>query len=90
MKILSMIMEGTGRKLIGQTQDKVRQKRNTAVTILAVIGIIAILAAAVYALYRFMQPDYFEGYDDDEDDDFDYDEDLEDDSVIDDSDENDR
>ena len=34
---------------------------------------IAVVAAAVYAIYRFMTPDYLEDFDDDFDDDFDED-----------------
>ena len=43
---------------------------------LIVIGVIAIAAAIIYGVYKFMQPDYYEDYDDDV-----YDDDYEEENV---------
>ena len=40
-------------------------------TVLIVIGVIALIAVVVYALYRFLAPDYYDDFEDDFDDDFD-------------------
>ena len=61
-------------KLGEMLKKKEEEEKNCPLkTILIVIGIVAVVAAAVYAIYRFMTPDYLEDFDDDFDDDFDED-----------------
>ncbi|MCR5719360.1 MAG: DUF4366 domain-containing protein [Lachnospiraceae bacterium] len=63
--------------------DKKKKDSSVLVWVLAIIGVIVVTAAAVYAVYRYLHPDYLEDLDDDfEDDDFEDDfEDEEDDSA---------
>ena len=41
------------------------KKKHTLVCILAIIGAVAAVAAIAYAVYRYMNPDYLEDFDDD-------------------------
>lgn len=53
---------------IGELMHKknpMEKKRHTVVCILAIIGAIAAVAAIAYAVYRYMNPDYLEDFDDD-------------------------
>jgi flagellar basal body-associated protein FliL len=50
------------------TEDK---KKNALVWIMAIIGVVVAIAAIVYAIYRFLTPDYLEDFEDDFDDEFD-------------------
>lgn len=54
-------------------KDPMERKRHNIFCILAVIGGVAIIAAIAYAVYRYMNPDYLEDFDDDFDD---YEEDM--------------
>lgn len=67
--IVNEITSGVKTQLAKDT----RKKSNTMVRVLAVIGFIVVVAGACYALYRFLQPDEYEDYDDDV-----YDDDYED------------
>ena len=53
------------------------KKKHTLVWILAIIGAVAAVAAIAYAVYRYLNPDYLEDFDDD------FDEYEEDDDLID-------
>mgnify|MGYP007135336486 CR=1 FL=1 len=58
-------------------KDPMEKRRHTIMCVLAVIGAIAGVAAIAYAVYRYMNPDYLDDFDDDFDeyeDDFDEDE----------------
>lgn len=48
------------------------RKSSKLVKFLAIIGALAIIAGVVFAIYKFMKPDYLDEYDDDDycDDDF--------------------
>lgn len=50
------------------SEDK---KKNILVWVMVVIGVLVAIAAIVYAIYRFLTPDYLEDFEDDFDDDFD-------------------
>jgi hypothetical protein len=56
-------------------KDPMEKRKHTIMCILAVIGAIAAVAAIAYAVYRYMNPDYLEDFDDDFDD---YEEDTDD------------
>ncbi|HAP73443.1 MAG TPA: hypothetical protein DCQ39_06645 [Lachnospiraceae bacterium] len=45
------------------------RKYNKYVIIFAVIGIAAVAGLIIYAVWRFMQPEYLDGYDDEDEDD---------------------
>ncbi|CRZ33832.1 hypothetical protein DFR55_10392 [Herbinix hemicellulosilytica] len=63
---------------------KPEKKRNPIICILAVIGAIAAVAAIAYAVYRYLNPNYLDDFDDDFDeyeDDFDDEDDYEDDEA---------
>ena len=49
------------------------RKTNKLVKLLAIVGALTIIGAVVFAIYKFMKPDYIDEYDDDDyqDDDFD-------------------
>ncbi len=65
---ISMIKDSINKTIGG---DK---KRSPFVTFLAVIGAITLIVAAVYAIYRFVTPDYYDDDDYDEDDEYEEDE----------------
>jgi uncharacterized membrane protein YebE (DUF533 family) len=44
------------------------KKKHVALCVLAVIGGVAAVAAIAYAVYRYMNPDYLEDFDDEFDD----------------------
>ena len=45
---------------------RAEERKNYVLRILAVIGAIAAIAAIAYGIYRFLTPDYFDDYDDDD------------------------
>jgi len=52
---------------------KPEKKKNPVVCVLAVIGAVAAVAAIAYAVYRYLNPNYLDDFDDDFDE---YEEDL--------------
>lgn len=55
------------KNLLKKEEEK---KSDTWVWILAIVGGIAVIAGIVYAIYRYLTPDYMDEFDDDFDDDF--------------------
>ena len=49
-------------------KDPAEKRRHTIMFVLAIIGAVAAVAAIAYAVYRYMNPDYLEDFDDDFDD----------------------
>lgn len=49
-------------------RDPVEQKKRKCLWVLAIIGGIALVAMIAYAVYRYMNPDYLDDFDDDFDD----------------------
>ena len=49
-------------------KDNMEKKRHMIICVLAIIGAVAAVAAIAYAVYRYMNPDYLEDFDDDFDD----------------------
>jgi hypothetical protein len=49
-------------------KDPSEDRRHTVMCVLAIIGAIAAVAGIAYAVYRYMNPDYLEDFDDDFDD----------------------
>ena len=56
-------------------KDPMEKRRHMIICVLAIIGAVAAVAAIAYAVYRYMNPDYLEDFDDDFDD---YEDDLDD------------
>ncbi len=56
---------GSTASKIDRAQEKGRTGLKVLKTVLIIIGVVVLIAAIAYALYRFFQPDYYEGYDDD-------------------------
>lgn len=56
-------------------KDPMEKRRHTMMCVLAIIGAIAAVAVIAYAVYRYMNPDYLEDFEDDFDD---YEDDAED------------
>lgn len=56
-------------------RDPMEKRRHTIMCMLAIIGAVAAVAAIAYAVYRYMNPDYLEDFEDDFDD---YEDDFED------------
>lgn len=56
-------------------KDPAEKRKNTIMCILAIVGAVAAVAAIAYAVYRYMNPDYLEDFEDDFDD---YEEDTDD------------
>jgi len=52
--------------LIHRKDDE--KRKNAIICVLAIIGAVAAVAAIAYAVYRYMNPDYLEDFDDDFDD----------------------
>ena len=59
----------------GRTKVEEKKKPNVALIVSIVVCAVAAMAAIAYAVYRFMTPDYLEGFDYDFDDD-DYEDDF--------------
>lgn len=51
-------------------KEQEEKKCNTVLCVLAIIGAVAAVAGIVYAVYRYLTPDYLEDFEDDFDDDF--------------------
>ncbi len=49
-------------------KDPEERRKHTIICVLAIIGGVAAIAAIAYAVYRYMNPDYLEDFDDDLDD----------------------
>lgn len=49
-------------------KDSATKRKNVFICVLAIIGAVAAVAAIAYAVYRYMNPDYLEDFDDDFDD----------------------
>lgn len=64
-------------------KEEEKKKCNTAVWVLAIVGAIAAVAAIVYAVYRYLHPDYLDDFDDEFEDEFEDDEAEEDDFFVD-------
>lgn len=62
-------------KILKKEEEK-EKKCNLVMCIVGTVLVIAAIAGIVYAVYRFMKPDYLEDYEDDIDDEFDYDDDF--------------
>lgn len=62
-------------------KDHCESKRHTLMFVLAIIGAVAAVAGIAYAVYRYMNPDYLEDFDDDFDDYEDDSDDMEDDDA---------
>ena len=59
-------------ELIDAVKAKNEETENKLIWCLALIGGVVIVAIIAYAVYRFLTPDYYDDYDDDDfDDDFD-------------------
>jgi len=56
-------------------KDPMEKRRHTIMCVLAIIGAVAAVAAIAYGVYRYMNPDYLEDFEDDFDD---YEDDSED------------
>lgn len=56
-------------------KNPMEKRRHTIMCVLAIIGAVAAVAAIAYAVYRYMNPDYLEDFEDDFDD---YEEDMDD------------
>ena len=64
---LDDILENAGvNEILGRKKEK---KCNKILWVIAFIGAIAAVAAIAYAVYRYLQPDYLEDFEDDFDDD---------------------
>lgn len=46
-------------------KDPAEKKKHTLICVLAIIGAVAAIAGIAYAVYRYMNPDYLEDFDDD-------------------------
>lgn len=60
-------------ELLGKKKEE-EKRDNILLWIFAVIGAVIAVAAIVYAIYRYLTPDYLEDFDDDFEDDFEDDE----------------
>lgn len=49
-------------------KDPMEKRKHMIICVLAIIGAVAAVAAIAYAVYRYMNPDYLEDFDDDFDD----------------------
>lgn len=53
-------------------QEKAEEKKKNVVCIFAVVGVIVLIAAIAFAVYKYLNRDYFEDFEDDfEEEDFD-------------------
>lgn len=66
-------LEELAAKILKKEEEK-EKKCNLLLCIAGTVLAIAAVAGIVYAVYRFVKPDYLEDYEDDFEDDFDYDE----------------
>ena len=56
-------------ELLGKKKEE-EKKSNTILWVFAIIGAIAAVAGIAYAVYRHMQPDYLDDFEEDLDDEF--------------------
>lgn len=56
-------------ELLGKKVEP-KKKCNPLVWVFAIIGVVATIAGIAYAVYRYMNPEYFDNFDFDDDDDF--------------------
>lgn len=68
-------LEELAAKILKKEEEK-EKKCNLVICIVGAVLVIAAMAGIVYAVYRFMKPDYLEDYEDDIDDEFNYDDDF--------------
>lgn len=68
-------LEELAAKILKREEAK-EKKCNLVICIVGTVLVVAAIAGIVYAVYRFMKPDYLEDYEDDIDDEFDYDDDF--------------
>ncbi len=69
-------------ELLGRKEEPEKKACRAIVWVLAIIGAVAAIAAIAYAVYRYMNPEYFDDldfddFDDDEVDDFEEEDDIE-------------
>lgn len=69
-KYVKELKDTIGKELGLIKEEPEKKKVNVWAIILTVAGAIAIMAGVAYAVYKFMTPDYLEGFEDDFDDDF--------------------
>ncbi len=68
---------GSAASKIDRAQERGRTWLKVLKTVLILAGAILVIALIAYALYRFFQPDYYEGYDDEGyEDDYEEEEDI--------------
>ena len=48
-----------------------KEKKHTALIVLAIVGAVVLIAGAAYAAYRFFAPDYLDDFEDEFEDEFD-------------------
>ncbi len=68
-------LEELATKILKKEEAK-EKKCNLVMCIVGAVLVIAAIAGIVYAVYRFVKPDYLEDYEDDFEDEFDYDDDF--------------
>ena len=69
-KVKKLVDEKLLKKEIEEAVEE-EKKAKILVWVLAIIGVIAVAAGITYAVYRYLRPDYLDGFDDDFEDDFD-------------------
>lgn len=77
-KYINELKKTIGKELGIVKEEPEKKKCNVVVIVLSIIGAVAAMAGIAYAVYRFMTPDYLDGFDDDFDDDYDDDDYFED------------
>ena len=63
-------LKSTIGKELGIVKEEPKKKTNVVAIVLSIVGAVACVVAVAYAVYRFMTPDYLDGFDDDFDDDY--------------------
>ncbi len=70
-KYINELKKTIGKELgIVKEEEPAKKKCNVVAIVLSIVGVVACMAAVAYAVYRFMTPDYLDGFDDDFDDDY--------------------
>lgn len=57
-------------------QEKAEEKKDNLVCILAAVGVVLLIAAIAFAIYKYLNRDYFEDFDDDFEDEDEFDDDF--------------